>query len=203
MSAIIHHNDLADNTQLIGDIAIDTETLGLNLHRDRLCLVQIADSKGNVHIIKYDGKNYNSPNLVKYLVDPNVVKLFHFARFDLASMSKYLGAMSNNIYCTKIASRIARTYTDSHGLKELCRELLGIQISKGQQSSDWGNDILSKEQIDYATHDVIHLHRLRGILNTMLEREGRKILADECFKFLPGRVALDLSGWESLDIFAH
>jgi ribonuclease D len=203
MKAILHLNDLSDDVILSGDIAIDTETMGLNLNRDRLCVVQLCDAKGNVHIIKYDGNQYSSPNLTKFLENEKVTKIFHFGRFDIAVLKKYLDIDMTNIYCTKIASRIARTYTDSHGLKELCRELLGVQISKAQQSSDWGNNSLSKDQIEYAKGDVIYLHRIREILNNMLIREDRDSLAEQCFEFLPSRVLLDLSGWETLDIFAH
>jgi ribonuclease D len=177
--------------------------MGLNNQRDRLCLIQLSDGRGDVHLVQFFKDQYNAPILTKWLTDPTQVKLFHFARFDLSIIKQYLGITINPVYCTKIASRLARTYTDSHGLKELCRELLGLQISKQQQSSDWGSATLTQEQLDYAASDVLHLHKLRDILNTMLEREGRTYLAEQCFKFLEHRAELDLAGWEALDIFAH
>ena len=177
--------------------------MGLINPRDRLCLVQLSDGKGDVHLVQFERGCYEAPNLKKLLSDTTRTKLFHFARFDVAIIRHYLQIELSPIYCTKIASRLARTYTDSHGLKELCRELLGIQISKQQQSSDWGSGHLSQEQQDYAASDVLHLHKLRDILNGMLVREGRFHLAEQCFQFLPHRVALDLAGWPELDIFAH
>lgn len=186
-----------------GDIAIDTEALGLNNIRDRLCLVQLSDGQGDVHLVQFRKGEYAAPNLKKVLSNPDITKLFHFARFDIAIMRQYLGVMVEPLYCTRTASRLARTYTDSHGLKELCRELLGVQISKHQQSSDWGAEELTKEQIEYAASDVLYLHRLRDILNIMLKREGRMHLAEGCFKFLPHRAELDLAGWPEIDILAH
>jgi ribonuclease D len=196
-------NDLPADVTFTGDIAVDTEAMGLNNKRDRLCLIQLSDGLGDVHLVQFFKDNYDAPILKKWLTDPARVKLFHFARFDVSIIRHYLDITINPLYCTKIASRLARTYTDSHGLKELCRELLGIQISKQQQSSDWGSKTLTQEQIDYAASDVLHLHKLRDILNEMLQREDRKHLAEHCFKFLEHRAALDLAGWENLDIFAH
>lgn len=188
---------------LEGDIAIDTEAMGLNFHRDRLCTVQFCDAKQQSYIVQFENGKYNAPNLAKLLTDPNRVKIFHFARFDVAIIKHYLGIDINNIFCTKIASRLIRTYTDSHGLKELCRELLGIQLSKQHQSSDWGTTIFSKEQQEYAISDVIYLHKLRNILTDMLVRENRIDMAKKLFAFLPTRTELDLMGWEEVDIFAH
>ncbi len=177
--------------------------MGLNLHRDRLCTVQFCDSEKNKYIVQFVSKKYDAPNLVALLSDKKRVKIFHFARFDIGIMEYYLGAQIENIFCTKIASKLVRTYTDSHGLKDLCRELLEIQLSKQQQSSDWGIAELSKEQQEYAIKDVIYLHQLKGILTSMLEREGRLELAHELFAFLPTRVGLDIMGWAEIDIFAH
>lgn len=177
--------------------------MGLRNLRDRLCLIQLSDGLGDVHLVQFEKDHYDAPVLSKWLTDPTRTKLFHFARFDVSIIRHYLGVVITPIYCTKIASRLARTYTDSHGLKELCRELLQIQVSKQQQSSDWGNVMLTQDQLDYAASDVLHLHKLREILNVMLAREGRKHLAEHCFKFLEHRAELDLAGWEDLDIFAH
>jgi ribonuclease D len=196
-------NDLPDNLVVAGDIAIDTETIGLNIQRDRLCLVQLTNGDGNVYLVQFSQNNYNAPNLKKLLLQPDSTKIFHYARFDLASIKHWLGVDVRNIFCTKIASKIARTYTDYHGLKDLCRELLGVQISKQQQSSYWGAQVLSKDQEEYAANDVIYLHRLRQVLITMLESEQRLTLAQQSFEFLPTRVALDLQGWLDIDIFAH
>lgn len=186
-----------------GDIAIDTEAMGLNNARDRLCLVQLSDGQGDVHLVQFKRDEYAAPHLKKLLSNPDITKIFHFARFDISIMAEYLGVMVQPLYCTRTASRLARTYTDSHGLKELCRELLGVQLSKQQQSSDWGIEELSKEQIEYAASDVLYLHRLRDILNTMLVREGRAHLAQACFTFLPHRAELDLAGWPEIDLFSH
>jgi ribonuclease D len=175
--------------------------MGLNIQRDRLCVLQISNGDGNAHIIKFDINNYSAPNLKKLLTNDST-KIMHYARFDLAIIQHYLDVKIDKVFCTKIASRIARTYTDSHGLKELCRELIGINISKQQQSSDWGDDKISDDQLNYAASDVLYLHQIRDILSNMLIRENRKILADESFSFLQTRVMLDLSGW-SYDIFAH
>lgn len=188
---------------LKGDISIDTEATGLNFNRDRLCVLQISNGDGNAHLVRFDPGNYAAPNLKKILSNKEVCKIFHYARFDLGMIQKFLGVKLENIYCTKIASKIARTYTDTHGLKDLCRELLGVSISKQQQSSYWGGTKLSKDQIDYAAGDVLYLHDIRDKLNQILEREDRKKLAVECFKFLPMRVELDILGWGEVDIFSY
>lgn len=184
-----------------GDVAIDTETMGLNIKRDRLCVLQLSYGDGNAYLVKFN-KDYSAPNLRKILEDKKRQKIFHFARFDMASIKYYLGVDLDNIFCTKISSKLVRTYTDYHGLKELCRELLGVNLSKQQQSTDWGGLDLTKEQIDYAASDVLYLHRLRDILKNMLIREGRLDLAQNIFNFLHNRVDLDLGGWEG-DIFQH
>lgn len=199
----VHKGDLPSDVVFHGDIAVDTEAMGLNNKRDRLCVVQLSDGNGDAHLVKFEWGVYNAPNLVALLSDPNRVKLFHFARFDLSIMRHYLGVRVSPVYCTRTASRLARTYTDRHGYKDVCRELLGIDISKQQQSSDWGAETLSPEQVDYAASDVLHLHKLRAKLDEMLKREGRYELAQECFGFLPVRAALDIAGWENEDIFAH
>jgi ribonuclease D len=188
---------------LKGDIAVDTEAMGLNNKRDRLCVVQLSDGNGDAHLVQLSHDNYKAPNLIKVLSDPARVKIFHFARFDLSIMRCYLGISLTNVYCTRTASRLVRTYTDRHGYKDICRELLGVEISKQQQSSDWGAKTLSPEQVEYAASDVLHLHKLREKLNEMLSREGRTELAQACFNFLPFRAELDLAGWENEDIFAH
>jgi ribonuclease D len=177
--------------------------MGLKVLRDRLCVLQLSNGNGDAHLVNFNDSNYHAPNLKKLLEDEARCKIFHFARFDIATIKYYLKIEFKNIYCTKIASKLSRTYTDSHGLKDLCRELLGVQISKQQQSSDWGNQNLSKEQLEYAASDVLYLHELREKLNIVLKREKRISLAENCFKFLPSRVELDLAGWEELDIFAH
>lgn len=186
-----------------GDLAVDTEAMGLNNLRDRLCLVQISDGKGDEHLVQFAPGEFNAPNLKKLLTDPKRVKIFHFARFDVAIMKHYLGVVTAPVYCTKIASRLSRTYTDRHGFKDICRELLGTEVSKQQQSSDWGQANLTPEQQEYAASDVRHLHALRAKLDVMLEREGRTALAKQCFTFLPARAELDLVGWPEFDIFAH
>lgn len=191
------------DVKLSGDIAIDTEAMGLVNRRDRLCLVQLSNGDGNAHLVQFDRGNYDAPNLKKLLGDVHTAKLFHFARFDVAIIRYYLGILTPNIYCTRTASRLVRTFTDRHGLKELCKELLGREISKQQQSSDWGATELSQEQKEYAASDVLYLHQLRKILDELLEREGRTELAQACFNFIPARAVLDLSGWEEVDIFAH
>ena len=198
-----YQNDLPDDFQLTGDLAIDTETMGLNPHRDRLCLLQLSNGDGNAHLINFIDKEYQAPNLIRLLEDNNRTVIMHFARFDVAIILYYLNVRIKNIYCTKIASRLVRTYTDSHGLKELCRELLNIQISKHQQSSDWGSTELSKEQLEYAASDVLYLHQIREKLNIMLQREKRSKIAQSCFDFLKTRVELDLIGWPEFDIFSH
>ncbi|MBY0406675.1 MAG: ribonuclease D [Rickettsiales bacterium] len=203
MTNYLHKGDLPDNLVLKGDLAVDTEAMGLNNKRDRLCVVQISDGNGDAHLIQFAPGQYHAPNLVKLLTDETRTKIFHFARFDLAIMRQYLGVRTSPVYCTRTASRLARTYTDRHGYKDICRELLGIDISKQQQSSDWGQDTLSPEQQEYAASDVLYLHRLRAKLDVMLAREGRDQLAASCFRFLPYRAELDLAGWENEDIFAH
>ncbi len=199
----VHQGDLPDGLVLKGDLAVDTEAMGLNNKRDRLCLVQVSDGNGDAHLVKFAPDRYHAPNLMKLLTDPARVKIFHFARFDLSIMRHYLGVRINPVYCTRTASRLARTYTDRHGYKDICRELLGIDISKQQQSSDWGAENLSPEQIEYAASDVHYLHKLRAKLDVMLVREDRDGLAKSCFNFLPDRAELDLAGWEEQDIFAH
>jgi ribonuclease D len=199
---ILHWNDLPADVDLGPVIAIDTETMGLNPHRDRLCLVQLCGGDGQAHLVQLaDG--YDAPNLKALLTDPARLKLFHFARFDIAALQAYLGVVTAPVYCTKIASRLCRTFTDRHGLKDLVRDVLGIEISKQMQSSDWGAAALSPEQMRYAASDVLYLHALRAKLDEMLAREGRTELAASCFAFLPTRAALDLAGWNELDIFAH
>jgi ribonuclease D len=196
-------NDLPASVQLKGDLAIDTEAMGLNNWRDRLCVVQICDETGQAYVIHFPKKEYDCPNLLKFLTDKDRVKIFHFARFDVAIMQFYLGIDIENIYCTKIASRLTRTYTDQHSLKELCYELLGVKISKQQQTSDWGASKLTPEQIDYAASDVLYLHALRTKLNEFLKREDRMQVAQKCFDFLPTRARLDIIGWPEIDIFSH
>ncbi|MCB2009154.1 MAG: ribonuclease D [Geminicoccaceae bacterium] len=203
MTIHLHHGDLPDGLDLGPVIAIDSETMGLLPVRDRLCVVQLSAGDGDAHLVKFDGKRFDAPNLCRLLTDPDRLKLFHFARFDVAVMKAYLGVVTAPVYCTKIASRLVRTYTDRHGLKELCRELLGIDLSKVQQSSDWGAAELSDAQLDYAAQDVLYLHRLRERLDSMLEREGRVEIARACFAFLHTRADLDLLGWDEVDIFAH
>jgi ribonuclease D len=199
----LHKNDLPANVDLGPLVAIDTETMGLNPARDRLCLVQMFSGSGDVHIVQFAPDSYEAPNLKKMLVNPRVTKLFHFARFDVAVMQAYLGVMTGPIYCTKIASRLVRTFTDRHGLKDLSRDLLGVELNKQQQTSDWGAATLTPEQLDYAASDVLHLHALKEKLDALLAREKREDLAEACFSFLPVRVALDLAGWAEVDIFAH
>lgn len=204
MSVHFHEEDLPDGLLAPGPIAVDTETMGLQLGRDRLCLVQIADGRGDEHLVRFArGSDYAAPNLRSVLADPARLKLYHFARFDLASIRAYLGVMAEPVYCTKTASRLIRTYTDRHGLKELVRELLGHEISKQQQTSDWGAPELSDPQKEYAATDVRYLHALKEKLDERLEREGRVRLAQACFDFLPHRAMLDLAGWPEVDIFAH
>lgn len=187
----------------MGDLAIDTEAMGLNNHRDRLCVVQLSNGNGDCHIVHFPERVYNCPNLIKLLADQTTQKIFHFARFDVAIIQHYLGVKIENIFCTKIASRLCRTYTDSHGLKDLCSEILNLKLNKQQQSSDWGAAELKAEQIEYAAQDVLHLHKLRDHLSLMLQREGRLDLAQACFRFLSHRAELDLQGWVDFDIFAH
>ncbi len=204
MTVYFHEDDLPPGVLADGAIAVDTETMGLNPLRDRLCLVQIADGRGDEHLVRFGpGSRYDAPNLKAVLADPARTKLFHFARFDLASIQHALGVMATPVFCTKIASRLVRTYTDRHGLKELVRECLGLDISKQQQSSDWGGPLISEAQREYAACDVRYLHRLRDELAMRLEREGRTALAQACFDFLPSQALLDLAGWAETDIFAH
>ena len=204
MTIHFHEEDLPEGALAPGPVAVDTETMGLQLGRDRLCLVQIADGRGDEHLVRFAPRSdYAAPNLKAVLADPARLKLYHFARFDLASIRAYLGVMAEPVYCTKTASRLIRTYTDRHGLKELVRELLGQEISKQQQTSDWGAPELSDAQKDYAASDVRYLHGLKERLDERLEREGRVRLAQACFDFLPHRALLDLAGWPEVDIFAH
>lgn len=203
MSIAYHREDLPRDVDLGDIIAIDTETMGLDPARDRLCVVQMSAGDGHCHVVHFSGQRYNAPNLTRLLSNPDTLKLFHFARFDLAILKRYLGVTCRPVYCTKIASKIARTYTDRHGLKELCQELLGIDLSKQMQSSDWGAPELSEAQLTYASHDVLHLHGLRERLEIMLKREKRDHLTGPCFDFLPHRIELDLAGWAQTDIFAH
>ena len=204
MSVYFHEEDLPAGVLGPGPVAVDTETMGLQLPRDRLCLVQISDGGGDEHLVRFaPGSDYAAPNLKAVLADPDRLKLYHFARFDLASIQAFLGVMAAPVYCTKTASRLVRTYTDRHGLKDLVRELLGLEISKQQQSSDWGAAELSEPQKDYAASDVRYLHQLKDRLDLRLAREHRTALAQACFDFLPHRAMLDLAGWAEQDIFAH
>ena len=187
----------------VTSVAVDSETLGLSLQRDPLCLVQISAGDGDGHVVRLNRPAYDCPNLKALMTDPSVLKIFHFGRFDVAMFERHLGITTNPVWCTKIASRLARTYTDRHGLKDVCKELLGVDLSKAQQSSDWGAAVLSPEQIAYAASDVLYLHGLKTRLQAMLDREGRAELAQACFDFLPQRARLDLAGWEEVDIFAH
>ena len=207
MTIRLHRGDLPDLSRYTDSVAIDTETMGLNPHRDRLCVVQMSNGDGTADVIQipkdYGKDHSDAPNLKALLTNPKVIKIFHFARFDLAALYNAFGVMPQPVYCTKIASRLTRTYTDRHGLKDLVREVLNIDLSKQQQSSDWGSASLSEAQLAYAASDVLHLHGLRERLNAMLAREGRTELAQACFDFLPTRARLDLGGWELEDIFAH
>ena len=203
MKVKIHKNDLPNNLNLGKIIAIDTETMGLDYKRDPLCLVQISSGNTEVHLIQINRKTFKADNLKKILENNNIIKIFQFARFDLAVLNYYLKADINNIYCTKIASKIGRTYTDKHGLKDLCKELLDIELSKQMQSSDWGAENLTEQQINYAASDVLYLHKIKDELDKILIRENRMELANHCFKFLKHRVTLDLAGWNNQDIFAH
>lgn len=203
MTNHLHQGDLPADLDLGPIVAVDSETMGLNPHRDRLCVVQLSSGDGDAHLVQLAKGEYAAPNLKKLLADPEILKIFHFARFDVAAFMHWLGIATTPIYCTKIASRLSRTYTDRHGLKDLTRELLGVDMSKQQQSSDWGADTLTKAQIDYAASDVLYLHQLKEKLDLMLARENRTGLADACFGFLPARAALDLAGWDEVDILAH
>lgn len=203
MANHLYHTDLPDGLTLGPVVAIDCETMGLNPHRDRLCVVQLSGGDGDAHLVQVAQGQTRAPNLERLLTDPDVLKLFHFGRFDIAAMHNAFGALAAPVYCTKIASKLIRTYTDRHGLKVLLQELLGVDVSKQQQSSDWGADTLTRAQMDYAASDVLYLHRLRRELDTRLAREGRSALAQACFDFLPTRARLDLDGWPEIDIFAH
>ena len=203
MKIRLHKGDLPDGLDLGPAVAVDTETLGLNPARDRLCLVQLSSGDGSAHLVQFARGEYQAPNLKRLLMDQSVLKLFHFARFDLATLRRYLGVMASPVYCTRTASKLARTYTDKHGLKDLVKEFLDIDLSKQQQSSDWGAANLTEQQLAYAANDVAFLHRLKEGLDAMLLREGRMELAQACFGFLPARADLDLAGWADSDIFAH
>ena len=203
MTIRLHRGDLPNLDAYKGAVAIDTETLGLDVHRDRLCVVQLSPGDGSADVVQIAAGQNSAPNIQKLLADPAVLKIFHYGRFDIGVMFNAFGVMAQPVYCTKIASRLVRTYTDRHGLKDLTRELLGVDVSKQQQSSDWGATELSEAQVAYAATDVLHLHALRAKLDVMLAREGRAALASACFAFLPERVKLDLAGWADEDIFSH
>ncbi len=203
MTIRLHQGDLPNLDLYTGDIAIDTEALGLHNHRDRLCVVQLSPGDGSADVVQIAKGQTKAPNLVKLLSDPTKTKIFHFARFDVAILLKYLDVETTPVYCTKIASKLTRTYTDRHGLKDLVREFLGVDVSKQQQSSDWAADTLSQAQLEYAASDVLHLHALKKIFDERLEREERTEIAQACFGFLPWRAKLDLAGWPDTDIFAH
>ncbi|GAB1377945.1 ribonuclease D [Pararhodobacter aggregans] len=203
MANFLYQNDLPDGLDLGPVVAIDCETMGLNPHRDRLCLVQLSGGDGNAHLVQISQEQTEAPNLTRLLADPNVLKLFHFGRFDIAVMEHRFGVLAAPVWCTKIASKLVRTYTDRHGLKYLLSELLNVDISKMQQSSDWGAVEITQAQKDYAASDVLYLHRLKEVLEGMLAREGRTEMAQACFDFLPMRAKLDLGGWPEVDIFAH
>jgi ribonuclease D len=203
MTITLHRGDLPADLSLGNVVAVDTETMGLNPHRDRLCLVQLSAGDGNAHLVQIARGPANAPRLAALLADPKVLKLFHFGRFDIAMLEHALGVRCEPVYCTKIAARLVRTFTDRWGLKDLCRELLGVDLSKQQQTSDWGAENLSEEQLAYAASDVLHLHALRAKLDALLAREGRTELAEAAFRFLPARARLDLAGWPEIDIFEH
>ncbi len=203
MSVKLHKDDLPAGLFFSGSVAINSETLGLNPHRDRLCLVQLSAGDGSAHLVQIRQGQTEAPRLKALLADESVLKIFHFARFDLAALSHYLGVMPRPVYCTKIASKLVRTYTDRHGLKDLCKELIGVELSKEQQSSDWGAPNLSNDQLGYAAADVLHLHKLKAGLDKLLEREGRTGLAEACFRFLPARAELDRLGFTDPDILEH
>jgi ribonuclease D len=204
MAITVYQNDLPAGLDLGPVVAVDTETMGLRTLRDRLCVVQLSSGDGNAHLVQFRaGTGYSAPNLKRLLENPQILKLFHFARFDLAALKQYLGAETTPVYCTRTASKLVRTFTDRHGLKDLCRDLIGVEISKQEQSSDWGAQELTEPQQRYAASDVLHLHQLKSVLDKMLAREGRTALAQACFGFLPARAALDLAGWPEDDIFAH
>ncbi|MDI1281013.1 MAG: ribonuclease D [Brevundimonas sp.] len=203
MTVYLHEGDLPDSLDLGPEVAIDSETMGLRLRRDPLCVVQLSSGDGDAHVVRLNRPAYDCPNLKRLMADPAVLKIFHFGRFDIGMVQLHLGVETRPVYCTKIASKLARTYTDRHGLKDVARELAGIDLSKAQQSSDWGAAELSQAQLDYAASDVLYLHAIKAKLDMMLEREGRTELARACFDFLPVRARLDLAGWDEVDIFAH
>src|SRR5665213_2057341 len=203
MKIKLHRNDLPDGLDLGPNVAIDTETMGLNPQRDRLCLAQLSAGDGVCHAVQFGKGEYRAPNLGRLLADPKTTKLCHFARFEVAMFRRWLGVECAPVYCTKIASKLVRTYSDRHGLKDLVRELLGVDLSKEQQSSDWGAPVLSEKQLAYAANDVAYLHKLKDALDAMLAREGRTEIAKACFQFLPARAQLDLMGWPDVDIFSH
>ena len=202
MTNHLHKGDLPASLDLGPSVAVDSETMGLNPHRDRLCVVQLSSGDGDAHVVQL-GAAYEAPNLKRLLADPKVLKIFHFARFDIAAFQHWLKVDTRPVYCTKVASRLTRTFTDRHGLKDLARDLAGIDLSKQQQTSDWGAGALTDAQIDYAASDVLYLHAIKAKLDAMLAREGRTALAEACFRFLPARAALDLAGWPEVDILAH
>jgi ribonuclease D len=202
-SIVLHKNDLPAGLSFGPSVAVDTETLGLNVNRDRLCLVQLSSGDGTAHLVQFDGRDYSAPNLKALLTDKGVLKIFHFARFDIAVLEKYLGVVTTPIYCTKIVSKLVRTYTDRHGLKDLVAELAGVELSKQQQSSDWAAGELSQQQLAYAASDVLHLHAVKAKLDAMLARDGRQAYAEAAFGFLPTRAKLDLAGFGEDDIFSH
>lgn len=203
MTVYLHEGDLPDGLDLGPEVAIDSETMGLRFRRDPLCVVQLSSGNGDAHVVRLNRPGYDCPNLKALLADPKVLKIFHFGRFDIGMFDLHLGVETRPVYCTKIASKLARTYTDRHGLKDVARELAGVDMSKAQQSSDWGSPVLSQAQLDYAASDVLYLHAIKAKLDVMLEREGRAELARACFNFLPTRSRLDLAGWDEIDIFAH
>lgn len=203
MTNYLHRGDLPAGLDLGPMVAVDSETMGLNPHRDRLCVVQLSSGDGNAHVVQLDGRAYDAPNLKRLLADPKTLKIFHFARFDIAAFQHWLTVETNPVYCTKVASRLTRTFTDRHGLKDLAKDLIGVDLSKHQQTSDWGAATLTEAQVDYAASDVLYLHALKAKLDEMLAREGRTGLAEACFRFLPARAALDLAGWPEIDILAH
>ena len=203
MTVYLHEGDLPDDLDLGPVVAVDSETMGLRFRRDPLCVVQLSSGDGDAHVVRLNRPAYDCPNLKRVMADPEVLKLFHFGRFDIGMFQLHLGVETRPVYCTKIASKLARTYTDRHGLKDVVRECAGVELSKAQQSSDWGSPVLTQAQLDYAASDVLYLHAVRARLDEMLEREGRTELARKCFDFLPTRSALDLAGWDEQDIFAH
>ncbi|MFJ6022990.1 ribonuclease D [Brevundimonas sp. NPDC092305] len=203
MTVHLHEGDLPDDLDLGPVVAVDSETMGLRFRRDPLCVVQLSSGDGDAHVVRLNRPGYDCPNLKRLLADPNVLKLFHFGRFDIGMFQLHLGVETRPVYCTKIASKLARTYTDRHGLKDVVRECVGVELSKAQQSSDWGAAVLTPAQLEYAASDVLYLHAVKARLDEMLEREGRTELAAKLFDFLPTRSALDLAGWDEIDIFAH